>query len=127
MTSRVLVSSPNGSAVEVRALLDNASSTSFVSERLTQSLGLPRVHQNIQVSGIAGSSPKTPIQSIASFQISPTVHSGRSIDLTAIVMPKVTCDLPVCPVPFDLSWKHISDPPLADPSFGEPGRISGAA
>ena len=29
----------------------------------------------------------------------------------------------MCPVPFDLSWKHISDLPLADPSFGAPGRI----
>ena len=120
MTCRVLVSFPNGSAVELRALLDNASSTSFVSEEhLAQSLGLPRVHQNVHVSGIAGSSPKTLIQSIASFQISPAVRNGRSIDLAAIVLPKVTCDLPACPVPFDLS----SDLPLADPTFGEPGRI----
>ena len=75
------------------------------------------------MSGIAGSSPKSPIQSIASFQISAAHHNGRSIELTAIVLPKVTCDLPVHPVPFDLSWKHISNLPLADPSFGEPGRV----
>ena len=35
----------------------------------------------------------------------------------------VTCDLPVSPVPFDSSWSHISDLPLADPAFGLPGRI----
>ena len=75
------------------------------------------------MSGIAGSSPKSPIQSIASFQISAAHHNGRSIELTAIVLPKVTCDVPVHPVPFDLSWKHLSDLPLADPSFGEPGRV----
>ena len=39
------------------------------------------------------------------------------------MVPKVTCDLPLCPVPFDLQWKHISDLPLADPSFGQPGCI----
>ena len=38
-------------------------------------------------------------------------------------MPKVTCDLPTSPVPFNLSWSHLSDLPLADPSFGQPGQI----
>ena len=64
----------------------------------------------------------TPIQSITSLQISLAHHNGRKIDLTAIVVPRVTCDLPVYPVPFDLTWKHISDVPLADPGFGQPGR-----
>ena len=123
MTCRVLVAAPDGSSVEARALLDNASSSSFVSERLAQGLSLPRQHQRIHVSGIAGSSPSSPIQSIASCQISPAHRSGKSIRLTAIVVPKVTCDLPVSPVSFDLSWDHISDLPLADPGFGQPGRI----
>lgn len=43
--------------------------------------------------------------------------------MTAVVLPKVTCDLPVSRVPFDLSWTHLSGLPLADPSFGEPQRI----
>lgn len=123
MTCRVLVTAPDGSSVEARALLDNTSSASFVSERLAQSLHLPRVHQSIRVSGIAGSSPMTPIQSIASLHISSAHHNGRKIDLTAIVVPRVTCNLPVYPVPFNLTWKHISDVPLADPEFGQPGRI----
>ena len=37
MTCHVLVDAPDGSSVEVRAILDSASSASFVSERLTQS------------------------------------------------------------------------------------------
>ena len=37
MTCRVLVSAPNGPPVEARALLDSASSASFVSERLAKS------------------------------------------------------------------------------------------
>ena len=31
--------------------------------------------------------------------------------------------MPVYPVPLDLTWEHISDIPLADPAFGQPGRI----
>ena len=79
MTCRVLVKAADDSLVEARALLDNASSASFITERLVQSLGLRRVRQNVYVSGIAGSSPKSPTQFIASFQIT-TAHS--KMDLT---------------------------------------------
>ena len=123
MTCRVLVFAADGSPVEARALLDNASTSSFVSERLVQSLRLTRSHHNVSVSGIAGSLTNSPIQSVANFQISSALSNQRKIDLTAIVLPKVTCDLPVSPVPFDLSWTHLSDIPLAYPAFGEPRRI----
>ncbi len=68
MTCHVLVATPNGSRVEARALLDNASSASFVSERLVQSLSLSRTRQNVRVSGIAGTSPTPSTHSIATFQ-----------------------------------------------------------
>ena len=67
MTCRVLVDAPDGMPMEARALPDNASSALFISECLVQSLDLLRVHQNVCVSGIAGSSPKTPLQSVARF------------------------------------------------------------
>ena len=69
MTCRILVSAPDGTSVEARAVLDSASSASFISERLAQSLCLPRSNQNARISGIAGSH-KSPIQSIATFNIS---------------------------------------------------------
>ena len=50
MTCRVLVDAPVGSAVEARAILDSASSASFVSERLAQTLYLPRSHQSTKIS-----------------------------------------------------------------------------
>ena len=64
-----------------------------------------------------------PVRAITHFQIS-SIHSNeKKIALTAIVMPKVTCDLPVIPVPFDPTWTHLSGLPLADPAFGEPRRV----
>ena len=48
MTCCVLITAPDGSSVEARALLDNASSASFVSERLANSLSLKRRRQSIQ-------------------------------------------------------------------------------
>ena len=47
----------------------------------------------------------------------------RKIGITAIVVPKVTCDLPLAPVPFQLNWEHLADLTLADPGFGQSGRI----
>ena len=123
MTCCVLIFAPDGSTIETRALLDNGSTSSFVSKRLVQSLRLPRSQRSVCVSGIAGSLVGSILRSISNFQISSTHLNGRKIDLTAVVLPKVTCDLPVTPVPFDLSWTHLSGLPLADPGFGEPQRI----
>ena len=47
MTCWVLVHAPNGSVMKVRALLDSASSASFISERLTHLMEFPRTHQNL--------------------------------------------------------------------------------
>ena len=54
MTCHIRVRSPKGTHVVARALLDSASSTSFVSERLAQTLGLPRTKRDVVISGIAG-------------------------------------------------------------------------
>ena len=90
-----------------------------------QSLQLPRSQHRIQLSGISGSSASSPVHSVTSFQISSTHVNGRKIHLTAIILPRVTCNLPVNPVPFDLSWTRLTGLPLAYPSFGEPQRVDG--
>lgn len=43
--------------------------------------------------------------------------------ITAVAVPKVTCALPLTPVQFRLDWNHLSNLPLADPGFGQPGHI----
>ena len=123
MTCQVLVKAPDNSSVKARALLDSASSTSFVSERLAQSLCLPRFHHNIRISGIAGLSHQSPLQSVATFNVSPVHTTAKSLSVSAIVVPRVTCDLPVQPVHFDSQWTHLKDLKLADPDFGRPGKI----
>ena len=123
MTCRVSIIAPDGSSVEARALLDSASSASFVSERLVQALSLPRFNEQVRVSGIGGTSQRTPTQSIANFQIAPVGIRKRRMGVTAVIVPRVTCDLPLTHVPFQLDWSHITDLPLADPAFGQPSRI----
>ena len=124
MTCRIVVYAPDGSSIEARVLLDSASSASFVSERLiAQGLCLPRFRQNVRISGIGDFSHDNPVQHISSFKISAVRSSVRKIGITAIVVPKVTCDLPTYPVRFDSSWKHLTNLVLADPNFGQPGKI----
>ena len=123
MTCWVLIHSPSGSVMKVRALLDSASSTSFISERLTHLLEFPRIRQNVLISGIAGLSHGSPSHSIVQFTISPLQSPADKSQVSAIVVPRVTCDLPVNPVIPQLSWNHLSDIPLADPDYGRPGRI----
>ena len=109
--------------MEARALLDSASSASFVSERLAQTLCLPRSHQSTKVSGIAGLSHGSPLRSIASVKVSSIRSSHKKKEVAAIMVPCVTCDLPLHPVSYDSSWNHVEDIPLVDPDFGRPGRI----
>ena len=120
MTCQVLIHAPDGSQLRARGLLDSGSSTSFVSQRLVQSLGLPRSTKNLQITGIAGISP---LHSISSFQISPTFSPSEKTLVTAIVVPRVTCDMPIQPVSLNSKWKHLSGLNLSDPEFGCPGRI----
>ena len=119
----VLVHSPNGSAMKVRALLDSASSASFVSERLTHLLEFLHVHQDVRISGVAGLSHRSPSHSVVQFSVSPLSSPIEQTRISAVVVQRVMCDLPVQPNTPQLSWNHISDITLADPDFGRPGRI----
>ena len=123
MTCRVLVQGSDGSKMEARALLDSASSASFVSERLTQSLHLSRFRRNVRILGVAGLSHDSPTQSFTHFVISP-LQADKTISVTAVIVPRVTCDLPTQPVQMRTEeWSHLADLTLADPDFGRPGTV----
>ena len=80
MTCRILIDAPDGHPIEVRALLDSASSTSFITERLAQCLRLPRSPQKVNIIGIAGLSHKSHNQSVAHFTVS-TERPGKGLML----------------------------------------------
>ena len=123
MTCRVLVEAPNGSVAECRALLDSGSTVSMISERLAQRLHLPRHSHTTLLSGVAGLTSNSSSQSIAKFKISSTYSHARKLDVSAMVVSRVTCDLPLHPIPSSVGWDHLSGIKLADPTYGTPGRI----
>ena len=117
MTCRVLVSTPDGMSIEARALLDNASSASFVSQRLARTLRLPCHSQSISITSVAGITHHSSRQSITSFSISFLKAPQTKLGVTAIIVPKVTHDLPFSPI---MEWKHLFDLDLADQRFWSP-------
>ena len=123
MTCQVMVECPNGSFTKIRALLDSGSSASFISERVVQSLRLQRIKQGVSVSGIGGSPLEMKINTVTTFKLHPVVGKKGSIDVTALVVPRVTSDLPTTSIPFDRKWKHLHNLRLADPDFNLPARI----
>ena len=68
-------------------------------------------------------SNKSPINSVTNFLVSPVQSPQEKVSVTAVVVPKVTCDLPHYHIPFDSSWSLLSDLELADPEFGTLGPI----
>ncbi len=82
MTCYVKVKSPEGSVITARALLDSASSASFVTERLARAYLV-----------LAHFWSYWHHHSVASFSIITTSPPGETIDVVAIVSPIVTCDL----------------------------------
>ncbi len=123
MTCQVLIHSPDGSSICARGLLDSGSTTSFVSERFAQSSQLLKSPQQIGISGIAGISHSSPLHSVATFKISPVLSPQDKMHISSIVVPRVTCDLPIQPVHYDPQWSYLSGLRLADPEFGQPGKL----
>ena len=123
MTCRVKVVAPDGSSTQARALLDSASSTCFVSERLAQLLRLPRSRCHAHIFGIGNLHCKPSSQSMAKLSITSMWSPEESFEVEAVVLPKITCDLPVSPVSLDRRWDYIRDLHLADPDFATPGKI----
>ena len=71
----------------------------------------------MQISGIAGLSHNSPHQAVGSITISAVQSPSKKFKVTAVVVPRVTCDLPLHPISFDLKWRHLEGIPLADPDF----------
>ena len=65
----------------------------------------------------------SPLQSVATFTILPLLSSTKKVLVSAIVVPRVTCDLPTQPVHFNAKWSHLNNLHLADPNFCQPNKI----
>ena len=118
---QVQIVSADSTTTKARALLDLASSTSFVTESLAQCLHLRRRHHSIKVGGIDGSTTRLSSRGMVDLNISN--HCGKTLAVEVVVLPKVTTNLASCPVQLNRRRKHLSNIRLANPNFGNPGSV----
>ncbi|XP_071578643.1 uncharacterized protein [Temnothorax nylanderi] len=116
-TARVGVSlpsdQPNGRVRVVRALLDQGSEMTFMTERLTQRLRARRVKMPISISAIGGVDAGT-CRYAADIQLSPLGQSSLAFATTASIMKRLTNYLPSSKAS-PVEWSHVADLELADP------------
>uniref|UniRef100_A0A8D8TAY9 Integrase catalytic domain-containing protein n=1 Tax=Cacopsylla melanoneura TaxID=428564 RepID=A0A8D8TAY9_9HEMI len=114
-TAIVKVKDYMGAWIPIRCVIDAGSQISAVTEKLAQTLKLPRQRSAIQICGIGAD---TPIQSKGEIkcQVSPhSVADNESLWIHCVVLPKIAADLPsTIPSSVLQRFKHLK---LADSSY----------
>lgn len=120
-TAIVNIISRAGECHPVRALLDQGSEVSFVSESIVQLMKLPRRHASIPILGI-GAQRSSVSNGIASLTISSRINSDLSYHIDALILPKLTAYLPAARFE-PHNWPHIHGLQLADSNFAIPSKV----
>lgn len=121
-TVLVKVVTPNNNSIVARALLDSASSCSFINEDLANKLKLKRSFskQSCQVNGISSASVKTKgATSVGLFTLGNELVTNC---LPVLILDRITGDLPSCLISSEVKNSLVNFK-LADPHFSERGPI----
>ncbi|KAL0829434.1 hypothetical protein ABMA28_004206 [Loxostege sticticalis] len=120
-TAQIAVKAKNGSIYQLRALIDQGSQASFISEAAAQLLNLDRTSVMGKVTGIANTSVVT-TKSVVTLQVHAKQPSTSTFEVSAYVLGKLTSLLPSREIPQD-TWSLTKQLDLADPEFHKPGSI----
>lgn len=108
----------HGKEIAIRALLDSAAMSNFITKKLANALATRQAVVDVAVAGIGESTKQI------KRQISATIKSRTSpfsTTLEFLIMKKPTANLPTIAIN-SASW-NIPKVPLADPNFDTPGMI----
>ena len=106
---------------ELRALLDQGSQVSFVSEIIAVMLNLPRRAVQIPLTGLGSTSAGT-ARSATHVTLQSIYESDFKLEFQALILPRLTPLLPGTRL-IELDIPAMSKLPLADPQFYEPERV----
>lgn len=122
-TAIVIIKDSSGKDCNVRCLLDSASQSNFMTLDCCKRLGL-RVNKyenaHLKVKGIGGSE-KT-VNGTVSFQFNSRFNSNVNYNVSALLVDKITDNLPSAPVNVS-ALPFLQGLPLADDRFAAPGQI----
>lgn len=119
-TAIVTVLDVDGEAHAFRALIDQGSEASFITESALLALRLPKTSVQAIINGIGTSNSQS--KHMTSFTLRSPNDVNFSINVEALVMGKITNLLPSSSIKSQL-WSHLIDLTLADPSYNRTGRI----
>ena len=123
LLSTAVVKLVNDEGVEyfARALIDQGSQASFISESLFKRMHVNYKSINLPISGVGGKNTFT-CKKLVSFVLSSHFYSDFSIDVEAYVIPKITSYNPTASEGTE-KLDHIVGLLLADPGFCKRGQI----
>lgn len=110
----------NNTPVLLRALIDQGSQASFISESASKLLAIPRQKSQTYVTGI-GEAGAGSAKGKITITIKPHFKSDFNMDITALIFPKLTKTLPSTTTPKINRWDSSLE--LADPGYNVPGTI----
>ncbi|XP_017481567.1 PREDICTED: uncharacterized protein LOC108370698 [Rhagoletis zephyria] len=120
-TAYIKAQSSTGQYIKLRALLDNGSQASFISEYAAQQLRLRRNRLQIPITGLGGHSVGDS-KGIVTYTLRSFTDPEFSVNCSALILPRLGNLLPlkrVNPKPYI----ELLDLTLADPNFYEPCSI----
>ncbi|XP_033229781.1 uncharacterized protein LOC117181330 [Belonocnema kinseyi] len=114
-TAMVNVTTSSDHTKCVRALIDQGSEVSIISESLAQSLQLPRTRGPVVLLGVEESKWGTSRRSV-NVVFSSSFDSGFKLQLQALVLPKLISKRPEHQISLE-EWLHLTGLQSADPKF----------
>ena len=116
----MLVISPTKETFEIRALLDQGSEISLISERIVQQLRLPRNHSSISLVGI-GAQHSNKTKGVTTIKLRDRFNKF-DFSIQAHILRKLTTSIPSTQINKPI-WPHLKGLQLADPNFLSPRSI----
>lgn len=121
-TALVSVESKTGQYRPIRALLDQGSQASFVTEATVQSLGLRKTAANLTISGVGGNQKSMKSKSAVTLNIQSFTDPNFKMEIKCFILTNITTLLPDKGVSVP-EWVQFENLCLADPNFNSPNKI----
>ncbi|UYV66609.1 K02A2.6-like [Cordylochernes scorpioides] len=114
-TARIKIKDNNDVPQTCRALIDSGSQANFISGQCRKRLGLEYVTLHSQISGISGHFASHSYR-LVEFEFTPHFKSDELFKVNALVLDKLTNNLPTLTCPKS-NLAHLKTMPLADPDY----------
>ena len=121
-TAIIKAESRNGYSQALRALLDQGSQASFITEAAVQLLQLKKIATKTAISGLGGGQSNTTSKYVVMINIQSLRDPTFTLQVKAYVLSKVTSILPERKFSL-LDWPDLNKIELADPYFNTPNKI----